>query len=80
LYSTFNVDIPGGLGAYLAEMLDCPIIHVLPAGPVHFLTSLLGSPFNPAYQPVLTGKMTDPTEFSQRLGKHFFSYLQFFPL
>jgi hypothetical protein len=56
------------MGSYLAEVLDVPIVNIQPAGPMHVMTSALGSPFNPAYQPVLTGKMIDPTVFTQRLG------------
>ena len=59
------------MGSYLAEVMDCPIVNIQPAGPMHVMTGALGSPFNPAYQPVLTGRMIDPTVFSQRLGNLF---------
>lgn len=58
----------GGLGSFLAEVLDCPITIVMPAGPMHTITNYLGTPFNPAHQAVLSSKMTDPTVFSQRLA------------
>ena len=60
-------------GFYFGDLFDCPVIVFSPPGAFPSHTQLLGNPFNPSYQPVLTNDFSDPTSFLQR-AKNFAMY------
>ena len=47
--------------AYVAEVMDLPVIFISPPGPMHSITSIVGNPFQPSSSPVLGVEFTNPS-------------------
>ena len=45
-------------GFYLGELFDCPVVVFSPPGAFPTHTQLIGNPFNPSYQPVITSDLS----------------------
>jgi len=57
-------------GFYLGELFDCPVVVFSPPGAFPSHTQLIGNPFNPSYQPVITSDLSDPTRFLSRVKNY----------
>ena len=57
-------------GAFLADVFDCPILLISPAGPISFVMEGTGNEINLSIQPSSMSRSIEPLSFFERLENH----------